>query len=425
MTYNSDMDPLAFETHTLANGITVYTQKMDVPFFDMTIQIPIGSAHSHTGNAGGAPGIAHYLEHMLFNRSKRYPERQSFQKMMQLKGGYWNAATYHGTFTEIQASAPLELQGVVVEGVLDHVYHPIFTPEDMAIERAIVANERNQRKYFPASSKLEHYLNTQWMRDSLVSKQQVFGTDEDLAAITPEQLYSFMAAYAVPGTRVVVGGGHDLGRILPMLEAVQTKISHVVPVFETLGWNHKASHAAAFDDLDTPEYYVGNCCAGSLSYDDSITLGFMLRMLTNSVHGPLYEWTRLEKGWTYGISYSKWNSPERWGWRIELPLNSDQPLEEIRSELAHRIVGALSDADLIKKEAERWEYSEVYSFQTIESRTSTALGYLQTYGKVLGVKESRDIVRANARPERLTQLYETHISPSTWGEVLAIPEMTQ
>ncbi len=54
-----------------------------------TIAVPVGSMH----NPDSQLGLAHYLEHMLFLGSERYPEINDYSKFMRLNGGYTNAYT--------------------------------------------------------------------------------------------------------------------------------------------------------------------------------------------------------------------------------------------------------------------------------------------------------------------------------------------
>ena len=39
------------------------------------------------------PGLAHFLEHMVFMGSRKYPDENSFDNFIQKNGGYDNAST--------------------------------------------------------------------------------------------------------------------------------------------------------------------------------------------------------------------------------------------------------------------------------------------------------------------------------------------
>ena len=54
-----------------------------------SLSVPVGSMH----NPDSQLGLAHYLEHMLFLGSKRYPTINEYSKFMSQNGGYTNAYT--------------------------------------------------------------------------------------------------------------------------------------------------------------------------------------------------------------------------------------------------------------------------------------------------------------------------------------------
>ena len=86
-------DRKEFEVHTLPNGITVHSHKMDVPYFSIRAVLPIGVVHAHAGNIGGIPGIVHFLEHELFHRSERHPEKDSFEKERKVSYDFGNRSS--------------------------------------------------------------------------------------------------------------------------------------------------------------------------------------------------------------------------------------------------------------------------------------------------------------------------------------------
>ena len=411
---------LHFDAQTLPNGITVYSHAMDVPFFSIYVQAPVGSVNSHKMNPGGMPGIAHFLEHMLFNRSKLYPEKDSFNKLIRFKGSYWNATTY-ARHTEVYVDAPFEIQEEVVEGLLDHFINPIFTEEDAGIERTVVANERNQRRYYPAKTELGEYLYREWMFDVPYSKEQLFGSDDDLKATTHEHLTTFMKSYFTPGTRIVVGGGHNLAPILEAVAKIPTEDHSLIEQTQPARWTNREFHTKEFEELQSPIYYLGGITS-SFSNEESYALGFALKLLTNSVHGPLYDWTRKKKGWTYGISFNKWISTDRTAWQMRMPLNEPGRVDDIRGEIHDRIVEAFQDPTLISREAERLRCGDLFSFQTLDDRMDSALGTLRTHDRIVTEREYLDLLEKSATSDVLMKIYEKYMAPSVLGEFMALPK---
>ncbi|WP_434340659.1 insulinase family protein [Motilimonas cestriensis] len=86
----SPNDDRAYKVITLDNQLEVLlVSDPEAKNSAATIAVPVGSMH----NPDTQLGLAHYLEHMLFLGSERYPEINDYSKFMRLNGGYTNAYT--------------------------------------------------------------------------------------------------------------------------------------------------------------------------------------------------------------------------------------------------------------------------------------------------------------------------------------------
>ena len=81
-----------FETELLQNGIkTVYVNDPDLNRTIVSVAVSIGSL----SNPKEYQGLAHFLEHMLFLGSKKYPDENYYEKAVKKYGGNSNAFTGH------------------------------------------------------------------------------------------------------------------------------------------------------------------------------------------------------------------------------------------------------------------------------------------------------------------------------------------
>ena len=79
-----------FDTEILKNGIkTVYVYDKDTDKTSVTVSVNIGSY----SNPKEFQGLAHFLEHMLFLGSKKYPDEKYFNNNIKKYGGFSNAWT--------------------------------------------------------------------------------------------------------------------------------------------------------------------------------------------------------------------------------------------------------------------------------------------------------------------------------------------
>ncbi|GLS90570.1 pitrilysin [Psychromonas marina] len=86
----SPNDNRDYQLITLSNELQVLlVSDPDLENSAVSLSVPVGSMH----NPDSQLGLAHYLEHMLFLGSERYPTINEYSKFMTQNGGYTNAYT--------------------------------------------------------------------------------------------------------------------------------------------------------------------------------------------------------------------------------------------------------------------------------------------------------------------------------------------
>ena len=86
----SPNDTRQYQVIRLANNLEVLlVSDPDLKNSAASLSVPVGSMH----NPDSQLGLAHYLEHMLFLGSERYPVINQYSKFMSQNGGYTNAYT--------------------------------------------------------------------------------------------------------------------------------------------------------------------------------------------------------------------------------------------------------------------------------------------------------------------------------------------
>ncbi|MEZ4368403.1 MAG: pitrilysin family protein [Kofleriaceae bacterium] len=131
------VDP-AVETSTLANGLRV-----------TTVALP----HLHTAMVGlfikvgsrfEAPvdnGLSHFVEHMLYRGSRRYPDSLALNTAAERLGSSLHAETGRD-YTLFSMALPADAVGAALELYGDLFAHPRF--RDLELERALILEELNE-----------------------------------------------------------------------------------------------------------------------------------------------------------------------------------------------------------------------------------------------------------------------------------------
>ena len=122
---------------TLQNGLRLLVAPMpgmrsaSISFF-----FTVGSRYELNKNAG----ISHFIEHMLFKGSQKYPNARLISEAIEGVGGVFNASTGK-ELTHYSARVPGEHASVVLDVLADMVHHPLFDPVEIEKERGVIIEE--------------------------------------------------------------------------------------------------------------------------------------------------------------------------------------------------------------------------------------------------------------------------------------------
>ena len=86
------------------------------------------------------PGLAHFLEHMIFMGSEKYPEESSYGDWMASNGGYCNAYTEF-EWTNYQFQVVYSGLQSAVDRMASNFAAPLMDPECVTREISSIENE--------------------------------------------------------------------------------------------------------------------------------------------------------------------------------------------------------------------------------------------------------------------------------------------
>ncbi len=202
---------------TLKNGMTALHIPLphdDHFFLGVTIK-----AGSRLESSPHHAGVAHFLEHMMFRGSGKYPEFTKLAEAFEWLGGDWNAATGQ-EHTEYWYSGIRHTAKEVIELFADFLETPQLS--DIEVERQIIQRELDgETNDHGHSIDLDHHIQTLiWPKTTLA--QPILGTRESLGEISRVSLTNYRDQYYVPKNMVIaaVGGPENT---LDLLETYFSK----------------------------------------------------------------------------------------------------------------------------------------------------------------------------------------------------------
>ncbi len=240
------------------SGMTVCVLQKPVAVTYATLGVLCGALDRHF-RVGAAEytvpdGCAHFLEHKLFAAGA--DEDDAITRFASL-GASGDAYTTPDLTAYLFSTS--ENEYAALEVLLDFVFHPYFTDENVAAERAIIAQEI--RMYDDTPTQRGYYNTLESLYHTHPIKINVGGTEASIAEITPDVLYTFYNAFYHPSNTVLtVAGNVTPDAVLTLCDAL---VPCDVPPFATIRLfdaepdTVRRTHMTDTADISSPLMYIG------------------------------------------------------------------------------------------------------------------------------------------------------------------------
>lgn len=209
---------------SLENGLTVVLREShSAPVTSVWIWYRVGSRNEHQG----ITGISHWVEHMLFKGTERWP-RQKLDQAVAREGGYMNAMTWYD-FTTYFETLPANKAYMALDIEADRMNNALFDPQEVAAERTVIISERQGSENSPLFL-LDEELTAAAFRIHPYGHDTI-GHLCDLQTISRDELYTHYRTYYAPNNAILaIAGDFNAGEMLRMIENSFGKLSPRPPV---------------------------------------------------------------------------------------------------------------------------------------------------------------------------------------------------
>ena len=198
--------------HLLDNGTTVLIDEMqDVRSFSLGFFVGAGSGEEPAGKRG----LSHFLEHVLFKRTRRRTTVEIARAIDRL-GGDVDAFTtkeYTGFYAhtlDSRFAEALDLLG-------DIVLAPAFDLDDIEVERGVILEEIGETNDNPDDLVHEMFVRSFWRTHPL--GEPILGTASTVAGVGLGDLYRYYRERYTPDNLIVSVAGHV--RELDVLDSLE------------------------------------------------------------------------------------------------------------------------------------------------------------------------------------------------------------
>lgn len=196
----------------LDNGLQILLKEIHTaPIISHWVWYRVGSRYEISGKTG----ISHWVEHMQFKGTPRFPSG-ILDRAISRDGGMWNAFT-HLDWTTFFESMPADKIDLALDLEADRMINSVYDTEEVNSERTVIISEREGSENDPLFRLDEAVQSTAFAKHPY--RNEVIGSIADLHAIQRNDLYAHYQKFYNPANAVVaVAGDFDAN---DMIEKIQ------------------------------------------------------------------------------------------------------------------------------------------------------------------------------------------------------------
>lgn len=278
----------------LPNGLTILFKQ--VPSETVAIEFSV-----HTGSimeTKEEAGLSHFLEHLLFEGTKKRPSSKAIANEIEKYGGEFNAATsQERTFYYVKIAK--KHAGIALDILHDMFSHSLFEPAIIEKERKVILDEINMVNDNPRQ--YQWILFNKKIFPGHPAALPVYGNVPALKAMARHQIVDYFLKWYVPPqiSLVVVGDVPDA--VAHLQKKCQSWIGKPVSAvsFPSAGVNKK-TFALEKKKLNQ-SYFVLGYKTVVREHEDSVVLDIVSGILGRGQSGWLFDEIRAKRGLCYSI----------------------------------------------------------------------------------------------------------------------------
>lgn len=280
---------------SLKNGLRIVAEEIPyVKSVSAGVWINVGARMEE----GYPPGLAHFIEHMLFKGTKKRSSKK-ISNDIDYYGGLLNAFTGHDhTCYHVKMPYNRILEGLDVIG--DILTGSLFSESDIEKEKLVIRDEIKMYEDSP-----EDYLYEELLKRTYSNRgigRSVLGSIESVSEISRKDIIDFFGKYYIPNNAVLVMSGNFL------LEEISDELEDIFSDWKRRDFSIKRQEQTFIaqtyiEDRDDEQSNIGILfqCPNDSDYKDFLAVKLVNNILGNSTSSRLFQNIREDRGLTYNI----------------------------------------------------------------------------------------------------------------------------
>ena len=374
---------------TLDNGLRILTENIS---YSQSVSILISVGAGSRYEPPELAGLSHFLEHLPFKGTERWPTAQLVSEAIEGVGGIMNASTDREmTIFWCKVAKPHYKQALSV--LLDMILHPNLDPREMEKEREVIEEELRMTYDYPSQMVDLLIDDLLWPEQSM--GRDVGGTIETVNNISIDDVREYMGHQYSPNNTVIsIVGSIEHSEITNLVN----EEAHNWNPRSGLDWERVIPHYSGppvkIDNRPTDQSHI---CLGmqglSLFDPDRFALSLLNCVLGDGMSSRLFLRLREDQGLAYDVSSSANNFKDCGSLVVYCgtePKKVQAAIESIMSEL-NSLLTPINESELKKAK----EYTKGRLLLRMEDTRAIAswLGTQELLlGRILSVAEVVDLI---------------------------------
>lgn len=307
------------------NGVRVLLVPIpSVQSVAMGVYVKAGTRNENLKNNG----VAHFLEHMVFKGSAKYPTPESLM-VLEATGGYKNAGTAQ-EYTMFEAKLPADKFSLGLDILSDIVISPNLKEDEIQKEKQTILEEIKRRHDQSEELVMEEFFHLRFQDEGL--KLTTLGTPESIMSLSKDQFDVFhQSNYISANMLICITGKFDT-------QTVKAEISQVfggLPKSPVNVWPKAQKITGPLVEIiEKPEEKQVQLALGGEAFAMTdprrFSLAVLFRILDFGLSGRLFKAIRIDRNLAYSINAGTDLDSDHGSWLITAGVSKNNLSEIIQ-----------------------------------------------------------------------------------------------
>ncbi len=245
-------------------------------------------------------GVAHFMEHLTFKGTQRYPTTRVISEAIEGVGGSFNAATDRES-TVYWVRVPRRVASRAMEVIGELIVRPTLEVRDIENERTVIIEEI--RSYFDDPAEYSQILFQQAMFGDGPMGREICGDEAGIRALPAQTIHDFWASAYRPGNTVVaVSGDLEHAESVGLAEEAFGRGTGAIPTYEPAPELPAGKRFTLARRETTQAQIVLGVPALRRDHPQSWDLAILNAVLGDGMSSRLFLTVREEQGLAYDVS---------------------------------------------------------------------------------------------------------------------------